>query len=134
MVAPQRISNPRSARTATQTRIVKTTRARYTAIVRVTSGVCVALVGLMSYVMLLSNAPASPTRSTKRTINATRCKSKPRGSTIASRKPAPKIGSRRSRPNCSMHDAQTFTVVAFESPLLVAKSRIPIFDTIAAWF
>ena len=60
MVQPQfveqpRIRNPRSARTATKTRIVRNSRARYTAIFRVCMVLGVVLVSLLGYVMLTSN-------------------------------------------------------------------------------
>ena len=50
-----RIANPRTARNATQKRIVKTTRARYGALVRVGAVLTLVLTGLMAYVMLTSN-------------------------------------------------------------------------------
>lgn len=56
--APQakpRIANPRTARNATQKRIVKTHRARYGALVRVGAVLTLVLTGLMAYVMLTSN-------------------------------------------------------------------------------
>jgi hypothetical protein len=56
--APQskpRISNPRTARNATQKRIVESNRARYSALVRVGAVLALVLTGLMAYVMLTSN-------------------------------------------------------------------------------
>jgi len=50
-----RINNPRRARTATHTRIVKHHRARYEGIVRVGAVLGIVLVGLLAYVMLISN-------------------------------------------------------------------------------
>ncbi len=61
MIQPQyidaqpRIRNPRSARTATSTRIVRNSRARYNAIFRICSVLGIVLVSLLGYVMLTSN-------------------------------------------------------------------------------
>jgi cytochrome c-type biogenesis protein CcmH/NrfG len=129
-----RIKNPRSARTATQTRIVKTTRARYPASIRVTTGLCIALVGLMSYVMLLSN-----------TTSLTYAVDKAHHQRDALQEQTARLDDRIAQASSEerlaaiaaklqMHDAQTFAVVHIEAPPLVAKSRIPLFDTIAAWF
>ncbi|HTU81707.1 MAG TPA: hypothetical protein VMF61_06235 [Candidatus Acidoferrales bacterium] len=52
---PERIRNPRSARGATHRRIVKKSRARYAAIVRLSGVLGVLLVVLMSYVVLTSS-------------------------------------------------------------------------------
>jgi len=134
MVAPQRITNPRSARTATQTRIVKTTRARYSSIVRVTAGLCIALAGLMTYVMLLSN-----------TTSLTYALDKAHHQRDALQEQTARLDDRIAQASSEerlaalaakldMHDAQTFAVAHIATPPLVAKSRIPLFDTIAAWF
>lgn len=134
MVAPQRIKNPRSARTATQTRIVKTSRARYTAIIRVTTGLCIALVGLMSYLLLLSN-----------TTSLTYAVDKAHHARDALQEQTARLDDRIAQASSEerlaaiaaklqMRDAQTFAVVHIEAPPLVARSRIPLFDTIAAWF
>ncbi len=56
--APQqkpRIPNPRTARNATEKRIVKSHRARYASLVRVATVIALVLTGLMAYVMLTSN-------------------------------------------------------------------------------
>ena len=52
---PARIANPRSARTATHRRIVRTSRARYAGITRVSVALTAVLALLMTYVMLTSN-------------------------------------------------------------------------------
>jgi preprotein translocase subunit Sss1 len=116
-----RIKNPRSARTATQTRIVKTTRARYTNIVRVTTGLGIALIGLMTYVLLLSNA-----------TSLTYALDKARHQRDALQEQTARLAAIAAK--LQMHDAQTFAVVRLEPPAPVATSRIALFDTIAAWF
>ena len=134
MVAPQRITNPRSARTATQTRIVKTTRARYTAIVRVSTGVCVALIGLMSYVLLLSNSTSLTYAVDKahHQRDALQEQTARLDDRIAQASSEERLAALAAKLN--MHDAQTFTVAHIDNSPPVAKSRIPLFDTIAAWF
>jgi cell division protein FtsL len=51
---PSRVRNPRTARAATQRRIVHKSRARYSNIVRVSMGLAVLLALLMGYVLLTS--------------------------------------------------------------------------------
>jgi hypothetical protein len=132
--ARPRIKNPRSARTATQTRIVKTTRARYTAIVRVTTGVCAALIGLMSYVLLLSNTTSLTYAVDKahHQRDALQEQTARLDDRIAQASSEERLAALAAKLN--MHDAQTFSVAHIDAPPLVAKSRIPLFDTIAAWF
>jgi cell division protein FtsL len=134
MVAPQRIKNPRSARTATQTRIVKTTRARYSNIMRVTVGLCIALAGLMSYVLLLSNT----TSLTYQLDKAHRLRDTLQEQTarlddrIAQESSEERLAAIAAK--LQMHDAQSFAVVRIAPPVEVARSRFPMFDTILAWF
>ncbi len=52
---PSRIVNPRAARAATQRRIVRTSRARYTGVLRVSIALMSVLVLLMGYVVLTSS-------------------------------------------------------------------------------
>jgi hypothetical protein len=129
-----RIKNPRSARTATQTRIVKTTRARYTNIVRVTTGLGIALIGLMTYVLLLSNATSltyalDKARHQRDALQEQTARLDDRIAQASSEERLAAIAAK-----LQMHDAQTFAVVRLEPPAPVATSRIALFDTIAAWF
>jgi cell division protein FtsL len=133
--ARPRIKNPRSARTATQTRIVKTTRARYTNIVRVTIGLCVALIGLMTYVLLLSTTTSLTYAVDKahHQRDALQEQTARLDDRIAQASSEERLAAIASKLN--MHDAQTFSIAHINvPPPLVAKSRIPLFDTIAAWF
>ena len=52
---PSRIANPRTVRAATQRRIVRKSRARYTGVVRVFATLICVLLLLMSYVVLTSS-------------------------------------------------------------------------------
>jgi cell division protein FtsL len=129
-----RIKNPRSARTATQTRIVKTTRARYSNIVRVTTGLCIALIGLMTYVLLLSNATSltyalDKARHQRDALQEQTARLDDRIAQASSEERLAAIAAK-----LQMHDAQTFAVVRLEPPAPVATSRVALFDTIAAWF
>jgi cell division protein FtsL len=134
MVAPQRIRNPRAARTATQTRIVKNTRARYSAVTRITIGLCIALVAVMSYVMLLSNATSLTYQLDKahRSRDALQEQTARLDDRIAQASSEERLAAIAAK--LQMHDAQTFAVVRIEQPLVVARSRFPMFDTILAWF
>ncbi|HEX8807207.1 MAG TPA: hypothetical protein VF741_09665 [Candidatus Aquilonibacter sp.] len=134
MVAPQRIKNPRSARNATQTRIVKTTRARYTGIMRITIGLCIALAGLMSYVMLLSNTTSLSYQLDKahRSRDALLEQTARLDGRIAQASSEERLAAIAAK--LQMHDAQSFAVVHVAPPVEVAKSRFPMFDTILAWF
>jgi cytochrome c-type biogenesis protein CcmH/NrfG len=129
-----RIKNPRSARTATQTRIVKTTRARYSNIVRVTTGLCIALIGLMTYVLLLSNATSltyalDKAHHQRDALQEQTARLDDRIAQASSEERLAAIAAK-----LQMHDAQTFAVVRLGPPAPVATSRIALFDTIAAWF
>jgi len=129
-----RIKNPRSARTATQTRIVKTTRARYTGIIRVTVGLSIALAGLMTYVLLLSNATSltyalDKAHQQRDALQEQTARLDDRIAQASSEERLAAIAAK-----LHMHDAQTFAVVRIDSPPTVATSRIALFDTIAAWF
>jgi cell division protein FtsL len=134
MVAPQRIRNPRSARTATQTRIVKNTRARYSAIMRVTVGLCVALVGLMSFLMLWANATSLTYQLDKahRSRDALQEQTARLDDRIAQASSEERLAAIAAK--LQMHDAQSFAVVRIQPPVVVAKSRFPMFDAILAWF
>lgn len=128
-----RIRNPRSARTATQTRIVKSARARYGNIMRIVIGLVVVLVVMMGYVTLNSNA-TSLTYSLERARNErdalqeqtarlddriAQASSEERLATIAAK--------------LHMHDAQSFAVVSLPERR-VAKSKTPVVDAVLAWF
>ncbi|HTU70283.1 MAG TPA: hypothetical protein VMF11_08155 [Candidatus Baltobacteraceae bacterium] len=134
MVAPQRIRNPRSARTATQTRIVKNTRARYGAIVRIAGGLSIALVALMGYLALLSNVTSLSYALDKaqHQRDVLQEQTARLDDAIAQASSEERLAAIAAKLN--MHDAQTFAVVRIEPPATVAKSKIPLFDTIAAWF
>jgi cell division protein FtsL len=129
-----RIKNPRSARTATQSRIVKTTRARYNGIMRVTVGLCVAIVGLMSYLMLWTNATSLTYQleGAHRSRDALQEQTARLDGRIAQASSEERLAAIAAK--LQMRDAQTFAVVHVEPQAVVAKSKFPMFNTILAWF
>jgi len=132
-VEQPRITNPRRARTATHSRIVKNHRARYEGIVRVGAVLGIVLAGLLAYVMLISNitstsyalAKAQHQREILQEQTArldeqlAKMHSDERLAGIAS-----KLG---------MKEAQTFAVIQL-SPPLASAPRYPMFDSIASLF
>jgi cell division protein FtsL len=128
-----RIRNPRSARTATQTRIVKNARARYGSIIRIVGGISIALIALMTYVMLLSNETSlsysfSKAQHERDALQEQTARLDDRIAQMSSEERLAAIATK-----LKMHDPQTFAVVRMQPPPVVA-SRFPVFDTIAAWF
>jgi transposase len=132
-VARPRIRNPRSARTATQTRIVKNTRARYGSIVRIVTGLVLALAGVMTYLSLHSNATSLTYQLAKaqHQRDALQEETARLDDRIAQMTSEERLAAIAAKLN--MRDAQTFAVVKIEPPPAVA-SRFPVLDSIAAWF
>jgi len=128
-----RITNPRRARTATHSRIVKNHRARYESIVRVGAVLGIVLVGLLAYVMLVSNitsasyALAKAQHQREALLEQTsrldeqlaKMHSDDRLAGIAA-----KLG---------MKQAQTFAVIQLDAPVAKASSY-PVLDSIAGLF
>jgi cell division protein FtsL len=131
--ARPRIRNPRSARTATQTRIVKNTRARYGSITRIVVGLSIALVAVMTYLALLSNTTSLSYALTKAqrqrdALQEQTARLDDRMAQLTSEERLAAIAAK-----LKMHDPQRFAVVRIEPAPHVA-SHFPVFDTIAAWF
>jgi len=130
-----RIRNPRSAKTATQTRIVRNTRARYNGIVRVCAGLGLALLLLMSYVMLTSNL----TSLTYAVANARATRDSLREETT---RLDDRLAIARSQENLArmaaklhMGDPQTFALVRLTPPEVAQKSSgFPVLTSLAGWF
>jgi transposase len=128
-----RIRNPRSARTATQTRIVKNTRARYDSIVRIVACIVLTLVGVMTYLGLHSNATSlsyqlAKAQHRRDALQEQTARLDDRIAQMTSEERLAAIAAK-----LHMRDAQTFAVVRIEPPPVVA-SRFPVLDSIAAWF
>jgi uncharacterized glyoxalase superfamily metalloenzyme YdcJ len=128
-----RIRNPRSARTATQTRIVKNTRARYGSIVRIVAGLAITLAGVMTYLGLLSNATTlsyalAKAQHKRDALQEQTSRLDDRIAQMSSEERLAAIATK-----LHMRDPQTFAIVRMEPPPVVA-SHFPVFDSIAAWF
>jgi cell division protein FtsL len=130
-----RIPNPRSARTATQKRIVKNARARYRAILRIGMVLTIVLAALMGYVMLTSNETslsyalekAQARRAKLEEVNAhlddrvAELESDQRLAAVAA-----KLG---------MREPEQFALVRLPKPAPdEAYSRFPVFASIAGFF
>jgi hypothetical protein len=128
-----RIRNPRSARTATQSRIVKNARARYSAVVQIVAGLSIVLVALMTYVELLSNTAglSYAVERAHRQRDALQEQTARLDDRIAQATSEERLAAIAAR--LHMTDPQSFAVVRFESRA-VARSKFRVFDTIAAWF
>jgi cell division protein FtsL len=128
-----RIRNPRSARTATQTRIVKNTRARYGSITRIVAVLGIALFGMMSYILLLSNATSlsyavAKAQRERDELQEQTARLDDRIAQMSSEERLASIAAK-----LKMVDPKTFAIVRIESQP-VAQSSLPGFDSIAAWF
>ena len=131
--ARPRIANPRTARNATQRRIVKNSRARYRSLVRVAAVLGLVLVGLMAYVMLTSNM-------TSLTYSLARAQSQKEALLAETARLDDKIATMRSDERLAaiarklnMRDAQLFAVVHLDAPPN-ETTKFPVFDSIAGWF
>ena len=134
--APQpkpRIPNPRTARNATQKRIVKTHRARYGALVRVGAVLALVLTGLMAYVMLTSNV-------TSLTYAVAKAHHQRDLLTQQTARLDDQIATARSDERLAamarklkMSDPQFFALVHL-TPTETASSHFAVIDTIASWF
>jgi len=128
-----RIRNPRSARTATQSRIVKSKRARYDGIIRIVTGLSIILIALMSYIAQLSNTTSLSyaVERAHRQRDALQEQTARLDDRIAQATSEERLAAIAAK--LHMTDPQTFAVVRLE-PQPVAESKFRLFDTIAAWF
>ncbi|MEO9170670.1 MAG: hypothetical protein ABI278_05780 [Candidatus Aquilonibacter sp.] len=140
MIQPQffddrrRIRNPRSARTATKTRIVRNSRARYTAIARVCSVLGALLVLLLGYVMLTSNV-TSLTYSVAKAHHhrdVLQEKTARLDERIAGLRSQERLASVAAR--LGMREPQQFALVRFGVPAVARRGTFPMLSSIAGWF
>lgn len=134
--APQpkpRIPNPRTARNATQKRIVKSNRARYGSLVRVGAVLALVLTGLMAYVMLTSNV-------TSLTYSVAKAHHKRDILQMQTARLDDQIATARSDERLAamarklkMTDPQLFAVVKL-APEQMSSSHLAVIDSIAGWF
>lgn len=128
-----RIRNPRSARNATQRRVVKNARARYGSILRIVAGLGVALALLMTYVMLLSNTTSLSYALDKaqHQRDALQEQTSRLDDRIAQMSSEERLASIAAK--LKMRQPETYALVELRPPAVVA-SRFPVLDSIAAWF
>lgn len=131
--APPRIANPRTARNATQTRMVKNSRARYRSLLQVGAVLGLVLVGLMAYVMLTSNMTSLTYSVAKAHRQQVRLVAETArlDDQIAAMRSDERLAAIANKLN--MHDAQLFAVVQLP-PQREATRSFPVFDSIAGWF
>jgi cell division protein FtsL len=128
----QRIVNPRSARTATQTRIVKNARARYRGIVQVTVSLLVVLTALIMYVMLTSNETRLSYELGRAQVRRTALQEQDEhlDDRIASLESDQRLAALAAK--LGMRQPQRFAMVRLDQPkTVVAQSRFPVFASIA---
>ena len=127
-----RITNPRRARTATHTRIVKNQRARYESLVRVGAVLGIVLVGLLSYVMLISNITSTnyaldKAQHQRALLQEQTAHLDERLATMRSDDRLASIAAK-----LGMHQPLTFAVV--QLPPAARQSHFPVLDSIASLF
>ena len=132
--ARPRIPNPRSARNATETRIVKNTRARYESLLRVGAVLAVLLVGLMSYVMLTSNVTSlsyalSKAQAQHAALVEESSRLDDRIATLESDDRLAKVAAK-----LGMHQPESFAAVRLDTSPHLANGNFPVLDSIAGWF
>ncbi|MDP9024696.1 MAG: hypothetical protein M3N13_04915 [Candidatus Eremiobacteraeota bacterium] len=130
----QRIRNPRTARNATKTRIVRNSRARYTAILRVCMVLGVVLVSLLGYVMLTSNV-------TSLTYSVAKAHHQREALLEDTSRLDERIAALRSQDRLAsvaaklgMHESQQFALVTLGVPTIARSGSFPMLSSIAGWF
>jgi len=133
--AEPRIRNPRSARTATQTRIVHNGRARYANIVRVSAVLGVVLAMLMGYVMLTSNVTSmtytlANAREQRDALQEQTARLDDRLADLRSVERLARIARQ-----LHMHEPQQFALVTLGAPPVVAQStaHLTMLSSLAGW-
>ena len=133
--AEPRIRNPRSARTATETRIVRNGRARYASIVRVSAVLGVVLAMLMGYVMLTSNITSmtytlADAREQRDALQEQTSRLDDRLADLRSEERLASIARQ-----LHMHEPQQFALVTLDRPVVAQANdpHLPAFFSLAGW-
>jgi cell division protein FtsL len=140
MIQPQyidaqpRIRNPRSARTATKTRIVRNSRARYTAIFRVCGVLGVVLVLLLVYVTATSNVTSltyavAKAQLQRETLQEDTARLDDRIASLQSEERLATVAAK-----LGMHEPQQFALVRLGVPRIARNGHFPMWTSIAGWF
>ena len=135
VAARPRIANPRSAKAATQTRIVRTSRARYSGLMRVGVVVGVVLATLLSYVWLTSNVTSMTyaVASAHERREALVEQNNRLDDQLAAMRSDERLAHLAAKLN--MHEPQRLSVVTMPAVRAVAEQgKFPVLSSIAAWF
>lgn len=129
-----RIRNPRSARSATRTRIVRSERARYSAIVRVSAVLGTVLLMLMAYVMLTSRITGltyalSSAQQQRTSLQEQTARLDDRLSELTSENQLAVDAAK-----LHMYPAQQFALVTLDRSVTHTASTFPMISSIAGWF
>jgi hypothetical protein len=129
-----RIANPRRARTATEVRIAKNSRARYNGLFRVAAGLGGIMFGLLFYVMLTSNVTSlnyslANAQEKEQHLQEQTARLDDRLLRMTSDDRLARIAAQ-----LNMHPSLEIAVVHIGPPSNIANARFPVLDKIAAWF
>ncbi len=130
-----RIANPRAARGATQRRIVRKSRARYTGVVRVSTALTGVLALLMGYVVLTSTLTGlsyavATARAQREALQEESMRLDDR---IAALRADDRLSVLAAR--LGMREPQSFAVVRVEAPTVArVRSRFPMLSSLAGFF
>jgi len=132
---PSRIANPRTARAATQRRIVRKSRARYTGVARVFTALFCVLVLLMGYVVLTSSLTGlsyavAKARAQREALQEQTMRLDDRIAALRSDDRLAQLAAR-----LGMHEPQRLAVVRLEQPRVAQSGlRFPVFSSLAGFF
>ena len=132
---PARISNPRTIRAATQRRIVRNSRARYTSLARVLGALICVLVLLMGYVVLTSSLTGisyavAKARATREALQEETMRLDDR---IAALRSDDRLSALAAR--LGMREPQRLAVVRIDAPRVAkAAPPFPILSSLAGFF
>ncbi len=134
MTHPQpRIDNPRSARAATQTRMVRQARSRYSPVARVTGALAIVTIMLLGYVMLTSNLTSltyatAKAHAQRAALLEENSRLEDRIATLESDQRLAAIAAK-----LGMREPERFTVVRLDRPPNTARPRTALLSTLAEW-
>jgi hypothetical protein len=132
---PSRIPNPRTVRAATQRRIVRKSRARYSGVLRVSGALLCVLVLLMSYVVLTSSLTGmsyavAKARADREALQEETMRLDDRIAALRSDDRLAQLAAR-----LGMREPEHLAVVRMEPPRVArARSRFPMLSSLAGFF
>ncbi len=132
---PARIPNPRTVRAATQRRIVRKSRARYTGLTRVLGALACVLALLMAYVLLTSSLTGLSYAVAKASAQreALQEETMRLDDRIAALRSDDRLAAIAAR--MGMHEPQSFAIVRVEAPRVArARTAFPILSSLAGFF